>query len=126
MPAKKIKLLLVEDDPDQILLYRTQFEQDGFKVFDTKTYEGVERILVKEKPDMVLLDLVLGAESGEEILKKLKEKHVTDVIPVMIFSNLRSEKDEEKFIELGARNYWPKTKYLPREYGELIKKYLNY
>lgn len=122
---KKYKILLVEDDPDQIMMYRTQLEMDGFKVFDAKTFKDVQNILVKEKPDLVLLDLVLGAESGEDILKKLSDKHVTDVIPVVVFSNLRSDKDEPKYIKMGAREYWPKTKYLPRQLGDVIRRFLN-
>lgn len=122
---KKYKILLVEDDPDQIMMYRTQLEMDGFKVFDAKTYKDVENILVRKKPDLVLLDLVLGAESGEDILKKLSKKHVTDVIPVVVFSNLRSDKDEAKYIKMGAREYWPKTKYLPRQLSDVIRRFLN-
>lgn len=116
---------MVEDDSDQILMYRTQLEIDGFKVFDAKKYDDVVKILVKEKPDMVLLDLVLGVESGEDILKKLSAKHVTDVIPVIVFSNLKSDKDEEKYIKLGARKYWPKTKFLPRQLSDVIMRFLK-
>ncbi len=122
---KQYKILLVEDDPDQVLMYRTQLEIDGFKVFNAKTFRGVQDILVKEKPDLVLLDLVLGEESGEDILKKLSDKHVTDVIPVVVFSNLRSDKDERKYIKLGAREYWPKTKYLPRQLSDVIRRFLS-
>ncbi|MBN1325446.1 response regulator [Candidatus Falkowbacteria bacterium] len=125
MANKKYKILMVEDDPDQILMYRTQLEIDGFKVFDAKKYDDVVKILVKEKPDMVLLDIVLGAESGEDILKKLSAKHVTDVIPVIVFSNLKSDKDEQKYIKLGAREYWPKTKFLPRQLSDVIMRFLK-
>jgi len=116
---------MVEDDPDQILMYRTQLELDGFMVFDAKKYADVEKILAKEKPDMVLLDLVLGAESGEDILKKLNAKHITDVLPVIVFTNLKSDKDEQKFIKLGAREYWPKTKLLPRQLSDVIMRFLK-
>ena len=124
MANKKYKILLVEDDPDQILMYRTQFEMDGFIVFDAKKYDDVEKILVQEKPDLVLLDIVLGAESGVDILKKLDQKHVTEVTPVIVFSNLRSDKDEEKYIKMGAREFWPKTKYLPRQMSDIIRRFL--
>ncbi len=124
MPNKKYKILLIEDDPDQIMMYQTQFEMDGFKFFSAIKYSEVKEIIGKEKPDMILLDLLLGAESGEDILKQLKKEKVTDKIPVFIFTNLKSDKDEEKFLKMGARGYWPKTKYLPRQLSEMMNKFL--
>lgn len=116
---------MVEDDPDQILIFRTQFEIDGFEVLDAKKYQDVEKLILEEKPDIVLLDLVLGAEKGEDILKKLHEKKITKQTKIYIFSNLILGKDEERFKNLGAMGFWPKTKFYPSQLSEMILKCLK-
>ncbi|MCX6739710.1 MAG: response regulator [Candidatus Parcubacteria bacterium] len=125
MSNKKYKILMVEDDIDQIMMYKMQFEMDGFKFFNGKKYVEIKEIIEKENPDIILLDLLLGAEAGEDILKKFKTEKITDKIPVFVFTNLKDEKDDHKFLEMGARGYWPKTKYLPRQLSEKITKYLS-
>jgi DNA-binding response OmpR family regulator len=125
MAKKNYKVLMVEDDPDQIMMYQTQFEIDGFKFFNGKKYVEIRAIIDKEDPDIILLDLLLGAEAGEDILLKLKNDKITDRIPVFIFTNLKNDKDDEKFIKMGACGYWPKTKYVPSQLCETIKKFLE-
>lgn len=125
MANKKYKILMVEDDPDQISMYQMQFEIDGFLFFSGKKYAEIKEIIDKEKPDLILLDLILGAEAGEDILKKLKAEKITDKIPVFVFTNLKDGKNDENCLKMGARGYWPKTKYLPSQLCEMIKKYLS-
>jgi DNA-binding response OmpR family regulator len=124
MPIKKYKVLMVEDDPDQIMMYQMQFEIDGFKFLNGKRYAEIKEIIDKENPDLILLDLLLGAEAGEDILLKLKTEKITDRIPVFIFTNLKNDKDDEKFVKMGACGYWPKTKYMPSQLCDTIKKFL--
>jgi DNA-binding response OmpR family regulator len=124
MANKKYKVLMVEDDPDQIMMYQAQFEMDGFKFLNGKKYSEAKEIIDKENPDLILLDLLLGAEAGEDILVKLKDEKITDKIPVFIFTNLKDERDEEKFKKMGACGYWPKTKYAPSQLCDTIKKFL--
>jgi DNA-binding response OmpR family regulator len=125
MSTKKYKILMVEDDADQIMMYQTQFEIDGFKFLTGKRYDDIKKIIDKENPDIILLDLLLGAESGENILLKLKKEKLTDRIPVFIFTNLKNDRDDEKFIKLGACGYWPKTKFVPSQLCDTIKKFLD-
>ena len=125
MPNKNYKVLMVEDDPDQIMMYQMQFELEGFKFFSSKKYSEIKEIIEKETPDIILLDLILGAEAGEDILKALKREKITDKIPVFIFSNLKDGKNDEKYVKMGARGYWPKTKYMPSQLCENIKKFLS-
>jgi DNA-binding response OmpR family regulator len=116
---------MVEDDPDQIMMYQMQFEIEGFKFFNCKRYSDAKVIIDKENPDIILLDLLLGAEAGEDILKALKKEQITDKIPVFIFTNLKDGKNDERFMAMGARGYWPKTKYMPSEVCEKIRKVLS-
>lgn len=125
MPKKNYKVLMVEDDPDQIMMYQMQFEIDGFTFLNSKKYLEVKEIIEKEKPDIILMDLLLGGESGEDILKALNKEKITDKIPVFIFTNLKDGKNEDRFMSLGARGYWPKTKYMPSQVCEKIRKVLS-
>lgn len=124
MANKKYKILMIEDDVDQIMMYQMKFEIDGFLFFHGKKYLEVKEIIDRENPDIILLDLLLGAESGESILEKLNKEKITVKIPVFIFTNLRDDKDNQKFIKMGARGYWPKTKYLPSQLSQKIRKFL--
>ncbi|MCX6744172.1 MAG: response regulator [Candidatus Parcubacteria bacterium] len=125
MSNKKYKVLMVEDDPDQIMMYQTQFELEGFKFFNGKKYSEIREIIEKESPDIILLDLILGAEVGTDILKVLKKEKITDKIPVFIFTNLKDGKSDEEYMKMGARGYWTKTKYMPKQLCEMITKFLS-
>jgi DNA-binding response OmpR family regulator len=125
MSKKNYKVLMVEDDPDQIMMYRLQFELEGFKFFSSKKLSEVKEIIIKENPDIILLDLILGAEAGEDILKALKKEKITDKVPVFIFTNLKDGENDEKYKKMGARGYWPKTKYMPSQLCEMITKFLS-
>ena len=125
MPAKKIRILLIEDDPDQVHMYKTQFKVDGFEVFHCMKCLDLLSLLKNKKIDIILLDIILGTESGEDILRELKDKGITDKIPVIIFSNLKGKDDQKRYLKMGARDYWPKTKFLPHELSQQIKSFLK-
>ena len=122
---KKYKVLMVEDDPDQILMYQTKFELEGFEFFNGKRYEEIREIIDKENPDIILMDLILGAETGESMLVKLKAEKISDKIPIFVFTNLKDSNNDNKYVEMGAKGYWSKTKYLPSQLCEKIRHYLK-
>ena len=74
MPNKvNKKILLIEDDPDQVFLYLTKFKMEGLKLLTAKN--GVEGLAMakKEKPDIILLDIVMDEMDGMEVLERLKK-----------------------------------------------------
>lgn len=122
---KKYKILLIEDDPDQIFLYQSKFELEGFDFFSVRTgAEGLEMARTK-KPDLILLDLVLIAESGVDVLVDLKKDPATESIPVVILTNSVKEGLIEKTKKLGAVDYIIKANMMPSEVvnrvGEILK-----
>lgn len=118
------KILLIEDDRDQIFLYETKFKLEGFNFLSATTgTEGIE-IARREDPELILLDVILNEEDGIEILKQLKGDSLTKDIPVIVFSNLDKEKTVKDATKYGAEEYLLKTALEPKDLVEKIRKML--
>lgn len=121
---KKPKILLIEDDPDQIFLYQSKFEIEGFELVSSRTGDGGIALAKNEKPDAILLDLVLIAENGIDVLQKLKKDAMTKNIPVIILTNLVQKDKKAKAIELGAVAFLIKTDVMPSDVVKSVKEVL--
>ncbi|MDP1689137.1 MAG: response regulator [bacterium] len=108
MPQKK--LLLVEDDPFLSSLLKARLAKEGFVVAYAADGEEALELLRKEKPDLVLLDLILPKKSGFEVLEIMRDDPRLVKLPVMIVSNLGQESDIARGKELGAVAYFIKAK----------------
>ena len=116
------KILLVEDDPLLIDIYTTKLKEAGFEVSVATEWQMALELFEKDKPDFILLDIVLPNTNGWEVLKQIKEnKGITKVV---ILSNLGQKEEIEKGIKLGADKYLIKANYTPSEVVEEIKKLL--
>ena len=121
----KVKILIIEDDKDQIFMYRFKFEKEGFAFFSARTgAEGIKTAKT-EKPDLILLDLILINESGVDILEKLKADEAVKNIPVIIISNSGQPVELEKAKKLGARDWLVKTEFDPVEVVEKVIKQIG-
>jgi len=125
MPSDKIKILLVEDDSFLLSMYGTKFELEGFKVIMAEDGEKAVRLALKEKPDIILLDIILPKMNGFEVLRQLKAEPATAVIPVILLTNLSQKEDIEKGLAMGAQDYLIKAHFMPSEVVDKIKKVLN-
>lgn len=84
----KSKILLIEDDEMIARMYQERFSRNGFEIILAFSgEEGLEKA-EKEKPDIILLDIMLPKMNGYEVLKALKGKETTVSIPVIILSSL--------------------------------------
>lgn len=122
---KKHKILLIEDDQNQIKMYQFKFEKEGYIFLAGRSGEEGIRIAKEQNPDLILLDLVLINENGVEVLEKLKQDEATKNIPVMILTNLAKKTMKEKSKELGAIDFIIKTQHNPSDLVEKIKKELK-
>ena len=86
--------------------------------------EGLE-LAVSEKPDLIILDMILPKMNGFEVLQELKNNPKTKNIPVVILSNLGQESDVDRAMSLGAVDYLIKTDFSINEVVEKISKYLG-
>jgi len=126
--AKKSTILLIEDDEDQIMMYRSKFELSGYSfVWSDEAQKGLD-LAKKERPDIILVDLLLKevkVPTGFEILKKLKKQEETKDIPVVILTNYGTRQAREKGLKLGAEEFIIKSQVTPSKLVEKIKQILN-
>jgi len=119
------KILIIEDDKYFLNILLKKLEKEGFSVISAS--EGISGIrkLKEEKPDLIILDLVLPGIDGFEILKRAKQNPETKKIPIIILSNLGQEQEVEKGLSLGASDFLIKAHFTPKMVIEKIKKYLS-
>ena len=103
------KILLVEDDRFLIKAVYTKLTQKGFEVILANDGDEAISKAKAEKPEIVLLDMVLPKKSGFEVLRELKGNPETASIPVFILSNLAQDQDIQEGKALGAEDYIVKS-----------------
>lgn len=118
-------ILLVEDDPFVIDIYRKKLTEAGFSVEVTQDKEETLKKISERKPDLMLLDIVLPNVEGGDLLKEIKEDLSFRDIKVAILSNLGQKDDVERGLKLGAERYFIKAHYTPTQVVEEIKKMLT-
>ena len=123
--AKKIQVLLVEDDTFLANIYKTKFEMEGFRVSVSVDGEAGLADAKKKKPNIILLDILLPKMDGFVVLSKLKEDPATKKIPVILLTNLGQKDDVEKGLELGAVDYLIKAHFKPSETVDKVRSALK-
>lgn len=118
--AKK-KILVVEDDKFLRDLMVKKLGEQGFTVLEATDGQAGFKKVNEEKPDLVLLDLVLPGEDGFSVLEKLKGNSLLKDIPVIILSNLGQREDIERGLRLGAADFMIKAHFTPNEIISKIK-----
>jgi len=118
------KILLVEDDPFIMDIYRTKFEEEGMEIDIVKDGEEALKKIKEEPFDLLLLDIVLPKVSGWEVLEKIRENPPKKALKIVVLSNLGQKREVEKALNLGAAKYLIKAHYTPLEVVEEVKKLL--
>jgi DNA-binding response OmpR family regulator len=99
------KIALVEDDADLYSLIRYNLEKEGFSVVGTQTGRGVVELCRRERPDLLLLDIMLPDTDGLEICKGVRALPELAHIPIIFLTARASETDRIVGLELGANDY---------------------
>ena len=115
------KILLIEDDKFLRELIIQKLGREGYEVAEAPEGEAGLAKAKEEKPDLVLLDLILPGIDGFEVLSRMKKDPALASIPVIILSNLGQRDDVQKGIDLGAEDYLIKAHFTPGEIVEKIK-----
>ena len=122
--AKK-KIHLIEDDPLLSRMYERLFAIHGYDfLVDLDSQVGLERVKT-EKPDLVLLDIMMPNLNGLEVLKLLKSDDATKAIPVVLITNVEDVDTQKQAKELGADGYLIKSRFDPDETVEYVAKKLK-
>ena len=109
-------VLVVEDDVDSAEMLRAILERQGLKVRVAKEGGQAQATFVMQKPDFVILDLILPGESGYEICERLK--HTDDSVPILIVSAIDRQDSRDLAERVGADGYVTK----PYEPDHLLAK----
>jgi len=124
MPKEKQKILMIEDDRFLRKIYRDKLTKAGFEFIEaTNGIEGTNKV-ISERPDLVLLDLILPRKNGFDVLIDMKSNKNTKDIPVIILSNLGQESDVKRGLALGAQDYLVKTEISLSEVVDRVKEWL--
>jgi len=86
-------VLLIEDSPSEAAKLQNYLEEEGFVVSCASSGEEAEIKLKRQKPDLILLDIILPGESGFELCRKLKAAPETQKIPIVLCSTKKTEVD---------------------------------
>lgn len=125
MQEKKAKILVVEDDPFVSSMYVDKLEKAGFETLAADDGSLGWEMIQKEKPDLVLLDILLPKISGFEVLKKMKANRETKDISVILLTNLGQKQDVDEGLRLGAEDYLIKVHFTPQDVMAKIEKVLK-
>ena len=119
------KIILVEDDPFLIDIYTTKLKELDFAIQVATDGEEAINKIKEEKPDLIVLDIVLPHVDGWEILREIKGEEKLAKTKIIILSNLGQKEEVEKGLQLGATKYLIKAHYTPSQVVEEIKKILK-
>ena len=119
------KILFIEDESALQKTFGEVLKQEGYEMIPALDGEIGLRLAKSEKPDLILLDLILPRINGFEVLKQLKIDEETKSIPIIILTNLEKAEDIQKALELGAATYLVKANYTLAEVVEKVKKALR-
>jgi DNA-binding response OmpR family regulator len=118
-------ILIIEDDKFLRELIAQKLLKENYEISEAVDgEEGIKKIR-EEKPDLILLDLILPGIDGFEVLSRMKSSEEISSIPVIILSNLGQKEDVERGLNLGAKDYLIKAHFTPGEIIEKIKKILK-
>lgn len=119
------KVLFIEDDDFLRSLVVTKLQKNDFEVATNADGNDALQVINQEKPDILLLDLMLPGVGGFEILEAIRNDATWKDLKVIIFSNLGDEEDIKKGEELGASEYLVKANFTLDELVEKVQELLG-
>lgn len=125
MTEKQHSVLLIEDEEMLANMYETKFKNEGYKIRKALDGETGLKLAQEEKPDIILLDIIMPKLDGFSVLKKLKEDGKLKNVPVVLLTNLGQDEDINKGQSLGVAGYLVKANLTPAEVVEKVKEYLK-
>ena len=99
------KILLIEDDVDLYALLKYNLEREGFPLVGANTGKGAVELCVRERPDLIILDIMLPDSDGLDICKRLRSHSELSATPIIFITARASETDRIVGLELGANDY---------------------
>ncbi|HLD04059.1 MAG TPA: response regulator [Candidatus Dojkabacteria bacterium] len=118
------KILIAEDETSLLEILKNRVEQLGFKVVTARDGEETLQKFAEEKPDLILLDILMPKVNGFEVLEELKVKQKSPV-PIIILTNLDQAEEVERGKSLGAVDYIVKTNISLKDLMTMVNNYIE-
>jgi DNA-binding response OmpR family regulator len=116
------RILIIEDDPAIVKGLQDSLEEEHYTTLTAMDGAAGLQMAIEEKPDLILLDLMLPTMNGQEICTKLREQKIT--VPILMLTSKKEETDKIVGLELGADDYITKP-FSIRELHARIKAHLR-
>jgi len=123
-PKDTFTVLLAEDELFLSRTFENRLTLEGYTVLLAHDGEDAIQMILKEKPDLILLDLIMPKKNGFEVLEIIKKDELVQHIPVIITSNLGQDSDIEKAMKLGAVDYIIKSNISLKDLAMKVKEHL--
>jgi len=120
----KETILIIEDEKDIVKMLEYNLKKEGYETLSIRSGDAALDLVKKERPDLILLDLMLPGVSGLEICKGLKREESVAAIPIIMLTAKAQETDKIVGLELGADDYVTKP-FSPKELIARIKAVLR-
>lgn len=121
----KKKILIIEDDKIIQSSIKSALELADFETAQLFSGNNAMQSIAEEKPDLILLDLMLPGEDGFNILKNIKDNSDLKKIPVIVLTVINTESSVAECKMLGASDYLIKSDYSLKEIVERVAKLLK-
>lgn len=99
------KVLVIEDNPDNMLLISDILEAEGYSILQAETGLSGVQLAQTKQPDFIILDIQLPDILGNEVLDRVKENKLTAHIPVVAMTSFAMAGDREKLLAAGCDGY---------------------
>jgi len=119
------KILLIEDEEIMIGLLQKKLQKEGFDVSVGRNGEEGLEIMGKQKPDIVLLDIIMPKLGGFGVLEAMSQSDSLRDIPVIIISNSGQPVELDRAKRLGVRDWLIKTNFDPQEVADKVIKQIG-
>ena len=127
MPQKKTtSVMIIDDDAFLLDMYALKFSQNNFTVIPALgTPQALEKLQGGEKPDIMLLDIVMPVMDCLEFLEKVKKDKLVEDTMIIMLSNLGQDTDIDRAIKLGADGYIIKASATPSEVVTKVREIMD-
>ena len=112
------RIVVADDDRMFRKVAETTLRRQGYEVAIACDGEEALQLIRSERPDIIVLDLIMPKLQGFDVLQVLKQDTLTSAIPVIVLSSLTQEQDKQEALDLGAVAYFNKTTF---SIGDLVK-----
>ncbi|MEK7547135.1 MAG: response regulator [Patescibacteria group bacterium] len=119
------KIFIAEDERFLSTILANRLKKEGFAV--SQAFDGQEAVdlLKSERPDLIIIDLILPKKSGFEVLESVSKNPDLNHVPIVVLTNLGQESDIEKAKSLGASEYYIKVRISIDDFMNAIKSMLS-